>query len=205
MRKYLVILTLTACFLLHINGFAQGRRTSLFIGASSYFPVEDNIHQGYGSSLGLSILTTRKVTFSVRWDYGRYPVDKEEGKLLNGTIYITPVLASVHYSLINNSSFSPYVFLGAGLVGANFQIGERETPEDQEVREQKIKNGFGLHGGIGIIFRMKGRVSLYAETGFIRSETTVTTTYETLLGTRQEEFSQKLSSYKVTAGIIMYF
>ena len=95
--------------------------------------------------------------------------------------------------------------MGAGLVAANFQIGERETPEDQEVREQKIKNGFGLHGGIGIIFRMKGRVSLYAETGFIRSETTVTTTYETLLGTRQEEFSQKLSSYKVTAGIILYF
>ena len=95
--------------------------------------------------------------------------------------------------------------MGAGLVAANFQIGERETPEDQEVREQRIKNGFGLHGGIGIIFRMKGRVSLYAEAGYLQSKTTITTTYETLLGTRQEEFTQNLGSYKLTAGIIIYF
>lgn len=205
MRRYLKFSPLLLCLLLTVNGFAQGRRSLLFAGASLYFPVEENIATGYGSSLGSSISLRRNVSLLFRWDYGRYDVEREDGKLLNGKLFITPLSLSLQYSLIDNTSFSAYAFLGAGIIFSSFQIGERETPEDADVIEQDIKNGLGLHVGLGGLFRLTDRLAIYTEGVYFRRKTEVTTTSSTLLGTSRVEFSQNLSSYNLTIGIRYFF
>lgn len=206
MRRYLKLSPLLLCLLLTINGFAQGRRGGiLFAGASLYFPVEENIATGYGSSLGTSFSLRRNVFLLFRWDYGRYDVEREDGKLLNGKLFITPLSLSLKYNLIDNPSFSAYAFLGAGIIFSSFQIGERVTPEDADVLEQDIKNGLGMHVGLGGAFRLTDRLGIYAEGVYLRRKTDVTTTSRTLLGTSSVEFSQNLSSYNLTFGIRYFF
>jgi opacity protein-like surface antigen len=206
MRRYLKFSPLLLCLLLTVNGFAQGMRGGiLFAGASLYFPVEENIAIGYGSSLGSSFHLTRNVSILFRWDYGRYDVEREEGKLLNGKLFITPLSLSFKYSFIDNPSFSAYAFMGAGIIFSSFQIGERETPEDADVIEQDIKNGIGLHVGLGSLFRLTDRLAIYAEGVYLRRKTDVTTTSRTLLGTSSVEFSQNLDSYNVIVGLRYFF
>jgi opacity protein-like surface antigen len=206
MRRYLKFSPLLLCLLLTVNGFAQGRRGGiLFAGASLYFPVEENIATGYGSSLGTSFSLRRNVSLLFRWDYGRHDVEREDGKLLNGKLFITPLSLSFQYSFIDNASFSAYALLGVGIIFSSFQIGEREIPEDADVIEQDIKNGLGLHGGLGGIFRLTDRLGIYAEGVYLQRKTEVTTTSSTPLGTSSVEFSQNLSTYNLTIGIRYFF
>jgi opacity protein-like surface antigen len=205
MRRYLKFSCLLLCLLLTVNGFTQGRRSILFAGASLYFPVEENIATGYGSSLGTSISLRRNVSLLFRWDYGSYTVEREEGKLLNGKLFITPLSLSFQYSLIDTPSFSSYAFFGAGIIFSSFQIGERDTPEDADVIEQDTKNGIGLHVGLGSLFRLTDKIAIYAEGFYLRRKTDVITTSRTLLGTSVEDFSQNLSSYNLTVGIRYFF
>jgi len=205
MKRYLKFSPLLLCLLLTVNGFSQGRRSTVFVGASLYFPVEENIATGYGSSLGASISLRRNVSLLFRWDYGRYSVEREEGKFLNGKVFITPLSLSVQYNLIANPSFYSYAFFGAGIIFSSFHIGELETPEDADVVEQNIKNGIGLHLGLGGVFRLKDNLGIYAEGFYLRRKTKVTTTSRLLLGTSSVEFSQNLSSYNLTVGIRYFF
>ena len=80
------------------NGFSQLRRLGFFIGAAGYFPSQKNINTGYGSGIGGVFYVNPNVSVSLEWKYSRFSVDKEEGQFLDGTLTVTPLVASIHYT-----------------------------------------------------------------------------------------------------------
>ena len=200
MKSFSKILILAACLLLlSVQGFSQRGRLGFFINGALSFPVKENFDDGYGSGIGTSFSITRNLSVSLEWKYGRYPVNKEEGKLINGTLYITPVLASLKYDLLRGSSFSPYAFLGGGLIFSSFTIRPGDDISDANITEQKIKNGFGLYGGLGAALRISNQLSLFAEGLYLHRKTDAETKY--ILGLSPDEFRLNLSSYCILIGI----
>ena len=99
---------LSLCLILiSIPGFSQ--RSSFFFNLDFYSPVEENINTGYGSGLGATFMLNKNIVFSLEFKYGRYSVDKVEDGFLNGSLTSTPILGSLQYYFMPDSSFSPYV------------------------------------------------------------------------------------------------
>ena len=125
-----------------LSGFAQRRqRLGFFINAAGFFPAQENVHNGLGSGLGAIFNAAQNISVSLEWKYGRFNVDQEEGGFLKGTLYVNPLLVSVHYKMTTPTSLAPYVFIGGGLFINNFSRDEDQSQENIEVRKQKIKNG----------------------------------------------------------------
>ncbi len=161
------ILRLTLIALLFLGtaleGWAQRQKLGFFINAAGYFPTQDNINNGLGSGVGAVFYATPKISVSLEWKYVRSSVDKVEEGFLKGTLYITPLLASVRYTLNTETPFTPYLFLGGGLFFGNFALDEDQSQENPDVRKQKINNGLGFYGGVGSEYKLNEKLSLYIE------------------------------------------
>jgi opacity protein-like surface antigen len=200
MLRFLKLMLVALLFLgATLEGFAQRQRLGFFINAAGYFPAQDNINNGIGSGLGAVFYATPNIFVSLEWKYGRFNVDKEEGGFLKGTLYISPLLVSVHYSLKTATSFSPYMFLGSGLFFNNFTLDESQSPENPDIRKQKIKNGLGLYGGIGGAYKINDRFSLFLEGLYTMRKTEA----ETILidNSPAPTFSVNLNSFSLLIGI----
>jgi len=193
----------TLLLILTINGFAQRYRLGFFINAAGYFPTQENINSGYGSGMGAVLYISPNVSVSFEWKYGRYKVDKVEGEFLKGTLYVTPLLASLHYNFQTGTSFSPYVFLGGGLFFSNMGLDERETPEDKNIRKQEIKNGLGVYGGIGSTLKINDRVSLFFEGLYTRRRANVETLY--VDNSPADTFRANLSAFSILIGLDYFY
>jgi len=199
----LLRLTLIALLFLGttLNGFAQRQRQRLgfFINAAGYFPVQDNINNGFGSGLGAIFYATPNISVSLEWKYGRFNVDKVEGGLLKGTLYITPLLVSIHYNLKTSTSFSPYIFLGSGFFFNNFTLDESQSQENPDIRKQEINNGIGLYGGIGSEYKINDRLSLFLEALYMTRKAEAETIY--INNSPSTAFNVNLNSFSLLIGV----
>ncbi len=133
-RYFKMIAIVLLLMVLASSGFAQLRRLGFFINAAGYFPTQKNINAGYGSGIGGVFYLNPEISISLEWKYSRFSVDKEEGKFLDGTLTVTPLVASVHYNISMSETFSPYVFAGGGLFFSTMRLGERTDWEEANVR-----------------------------------------------------------------------
>jgi len=197
------LITVTLLMIVTAHGFAQRNRLGFFINMAGYFPSEDNIKSGYGSGLGAVFFVNQNVSLSLEWKYGRYGVEKKEGEFLSGTLYITPLLASIHYNFQTGTSFSPYVFAGGGLFFSTIGLDERQTSEDKNVRKQEIKNGLGLYGGIGSTIRLNDWLYLFVEGLYLRRKADIDTIY--LDNSPATTFKANLSAFSVLFGLDYFY
>ncbi len=182
------------------NIYAQRQRLGFFINAGGFFPNQANISNGFGSGLGTVLSVTPEISVSLEWKYGRFKVDKEEGGLLKGTIYISPLLVSVRYILKTATPFFPYVFLGGGLFFNNFTLDENQSEGNLDIRKQKIKNGLGLYGGIGSAYKIRERFSLFFEGLYMIRKGEAETIY--IANSPSDTFRVNLNSFSLLIGII---
>jgi hypothetical protein len=143
------------------------------------------------------------ISLSLEWKYGRFRVDKEEGKFLDGRLTVTPILASIHYNLLAGETFSPYVFAGGGLFFSSIRLGERANLEEAKVRKQEIKNGLGLYGGIGSTIKLNQRLSLFIEGLYLAHRADAETIY--LENSPSSTFRANLSSLNVLIGLDYFY
>ncbi len=204
MSRIIKLSTITLLLIfLTMSGSAQVRRLGFFVNAAGYFPSEDNIKSGYGSGIGVTLFAVPNVSVSFEWKYGRSNVDKKEGEFLAGTLYMTPVVASIQYNIKTGTSFSPYIFGGGGLFFSSIKLEKDQTPEEQNVREQEIKNGLGLYGGVGGAFKINERLSLFLEGLYMRRTANVETFYRD--NSPVDTFKANLSAFSVLIGLDYFY
>jgi opacity protein-like surface antigen len=184
------------------SGLAQLRRLGFFIGAAGYFPSQKNINAGYGSGIGGVFYLNPSVSISLEWKYSQFSVDKKEGRFLDGTLTVTPLVASLHYNISLSESISPYVFAGGGLFFSSFRLGDRGK-EDANVRRQDIKNGLGFYGGVGSVFKLNERLSLFLEGLYLRRTADAKTIY--IDNTPSTTFEVNLSSFSILIGLSYFY
>lgn len=199
--RFIVIVLLV--MVMTTSSFAQYRRLGFFLNFAGYFPSQENISSGYGTGLGGVFFFNPKVSVSFEWKYSRFDVQKQEGKLLDGTLTVTPLLASIHYNFTDSESFAPYVFGGAGLFFSSFRLDERIDLEEANIRSQDISNGLGLYGGIGSIFQLNERLSLFLEGLYLWRTATGTTNY--FIQSPSTTFDINLSSFSILIGLEYFY
>jgi opacity protein-like surface antigen len=185
------------------SGFAQLRRVGFFINAAGFFPTQKNINTGYGSGIGGEFYLNPNVSISLEWKYSRFSVDKEEGRFLDGTLTVTPLVASIHYNISISETFAPYVFAGGGLFISSFRLSERGDLEEANVRRQEIKNGLGFYGGIGSTIKLNERLSLFFEGLYLRRTADAETIY--LDNSPSTTFRVNLSSVSILIGLSYFY
>ncbi len=185
------------------SGFAQLRRVGFFINAAGLFPTQKNINTGYGSGIGGEFYLNPDVSISLEWKYSRFSVDKEEGRFLDGTLTVTPLVASIHYNISISETFAPYVFAGGGLFISSFRLSERGDLEEANVRRQEIKNGLGFYGGIGSTIKLNDRLSLFFEGLYLRRTADAETIY--LDHSPSTTFRVNLSSVSILIGLSYFY
>ena len=185
------------------SGFAQWRRLGFFINAAGYFPTQDNIRAGYGSGIGGVFFLNPEISLSLEWKYSRFGVDKKEGEFLDGTLTVTPLLASIHYNIAMSEAVSLYAFAGGGLFFSSIRLGERKDLEEAKVRKQEIDNGLGLYGGIGSNIKLNERLSLFLEGLYLRRVADAETIY--IDNSPSTTFTVNLSSFSVLIGLDFFY
>ena len=201
-RYFKPVILVIAIMILATSGLAQLRRLGFFIGAAGYFPSQKNINAGYGSGIGGVFYINPNVSLSLEWKYSQFSVDKEEGRFLDGTLTVTPVVASLHYNIPMSESISPYVFAGGGLFFSSFRLGERGE-EDKNVRRQEIKNGLGFYGGVGSVFKLNERLSLFLEGLYLRRTADAETIF--IDNSPSTTFRANLSSFSILIGLSYFY
>lgn len=203
MNKLAKLFTISVCLLiLSAYSFAYGPGNTFFFGPTAYFPSEGQIKTGYGSGLGTTLMLTQNVVFSLEFKYGRFSVDAEEGKLLDGDLTLTPILANFQYYFNPNANFSPYVFGGASFVFASFNAKARETAGEALITRQSPRNGLGFQGGLGASYNFSEQLAIYFEGYYLYRKTVVEVT---LLTGATSQFDSNLSHLGATIGIRYYY
>jgi opacity protein-like surface antigen len=204
MSRYVkIIFIISLVLILTSSGFSQIRRLGIFINAAGFFPSQENHNAGYGSGIGGVFYLNPNVSVSLEWKYSRFSVDKEEGGFLNGTLTVTPLVASLHYNIPVSETFSPYVFAGGGLFLSSIRLDERTDLQEANVRRQEVKNGLGLYGGIGGVFKLNARLSLFVEGLYLRRTAEAETIY--LDNSPSTTFKVNLSSFSILIGLSYFY
>jgi opacity protein-like surface antigen len=196
-------ITVLFVFILSTTGFAQRYRLGFFINAAGYFPSSENIKSGVGTGIGAVFSATQNIAFSIEWKYGRLNVDKKEGELQKGSLYMTPILASIRYNIQTGTAFTPYVFGGGGIFFNNYRLDKLENVEEENIRKQDIKSGFGLYGGIGSFYKLNEKITLFIEGLYLWRTTEVETIYIDKLSSNT--FKANLSSANILIGLNYYY
>lgn len=186
-----------------INGFAQSYRLGFFINAAGHFPSNKEVKSGFGTGLGAVLYVSQNIAVSVEWKYGRFHVDKKEGEFLKGSLYMTPLLASIRYNIQTGTAFNPYVFGGGGIFFTNYRLDTLENLDDANVRKQDINDGFGLYGGIGGIYKLNEKMTLFMEGLFLWRTTEVETIY--IDDSPSSAFKSNLSSISILIGLNYFY
>ncbi len=203
LRLFKLATVVLLLMVLTISGFAQKFRLGFFLNAAGYFPIQENISNGFGSGLGAVFYLNRNISVSFEWKYGRFSVDKTEGEFLKGTLYLTPLLVSIRYDFQTGTSFSPYVFLGGGIFFSNIGLDEERSQEDANVRKQDIKNGSGFYGGIGSRYKINESLSLFIEGLYMTRKTDVETIH--IDNSPADRFKANLSSFSFLVGFNYFY
>lgn len=197
--------TIIAMFVLvlAINGFTQRYRLGLFINAAGYVPNSEEIKKGFGTGLGAVFFVSQSIAVSFEWKYNRLNVDKKEGEFYKGTLYMTPLLASIRYNIQTGTAFSPYLFGGGGILFSHFQLDKLENLERLNIRKQDIDTGIGLFGGIGCHYKVNQKITLFAESLYLWGMPEVNTTY--IDSSPVNTFKADLSSISLLIGLNYFY
>jgi hypothetical protein len=122
---------------------------------------------------------------------------------LEGTLTITPLLASIHYNLRMSKAFSPYVFAGGGLFFSSFRLDRQGAPEGVNVRKQEIKTGIGFYGGIGSTLKLTERLSLFFKGLYLGKTADAETLY--FDNSPATTFRVNLSSFSALIGLDYFY
>jgi hypothetical protein len=162
-KKRKALALLAVLFVLTSTGFGQGVRSSIFLNAAVFSQKNDALQNKIGQGFGIALRISRHLTASFEWKYAKLKVDSQEGGLINGEVSYTPLVLNLAYHPLPEARFSPYAFLGAGFYLIELRPGARLTPEEAEIKTQKVTDGIGLNGGIGAAVQIVPRLSLYVE------------------------------------------
>lgn len=185
------------------SGFAQYRRLGFFINGAGFFPTQKNLSIGYGSGIGGVFYFNPDISISFEWKYSRFSVDKEQGKLLDGTLTVTPLVASVHYNITMTETLSLYAFAGGGFFFNSIRLSERKDLEEANVRRQEIYGGLGLYGGLGSNIKLNEKLSLFLEGLYLGRVADAETFY--LADLSSTTFTVNLSSFSVLIGLDYFY
>lgn len=186
---------------LTLSGFSQEQKFNFWAGAGYSIPQSENINSGFESGFGLAIPLSRKISFSLDFSHWKSDVNEEAGKLMAGKLSVNPFLISLHISLFQRKAFTPFIFLGGGIIFTSFRLNEFISIPEITIK-QKIENGIGLYGGTGGILNLSKNFSLFSEIGYIyRKATGITTTIDLNFGKTTKEFSLNLNSLFLRLGI----
>jgi hypothetical protein len=164
MQKRRKTLALAAGLLVLVAaGFGQEVRGGLFLNAAAFSMKNDALQNKIGQGFGIALNFQKHLTVSFEWKYAKLKVDPLEGGLMNGEVSYTPLVLSVAYHPVPEARFSPYAFLGGGFYLIQLRPGARLTPEEAEIKTQKVQDGVGLNGGVGAAVRIMPRLYLYVE------------------------------------------
>lgn len=203
MKKILSIAAvMIGLVLISTLSFAQLRGSGFLLAASYYIPSESSINNGYGSTIGFLLPVRPRLSISLEWKYGQYSVDKNDEGLLNGDLYVTPLLLCIRYDFIEESMVVPYLFGGGGWFFAAFNAQERQSIDESAVIKQDPKGGLGFYGGVGAYFRISHNLAFFGEGMYILRNTDVETVFISGL---PETFSLNLSALSLQVGIRYFY
>ncbi len=186
-----------------VPGSAQAGRGGFFLNVAGYFPVEEFIHSGYGSGLGVVLSFTPNLSVGFEWKYAKLKVDRTAGGLLAGQLSMTPLLVSLYYNFLPDRPVSPFVIFGAGLFISNFNLQGRATQEEEQIKSQDIRNGVGWCAGMGAAFRTTARLTILVKGLYLGRTADAESVY--FSGRSAQTFRVNLSSLSLVAGIEYHY
>lgn len=187
-------------------GWTQNIKLNFQANGGLAYPLAENIKPGFESGFGFSLPVDKKLSLVLDISHWKSQVREEKGKLLDGTLAVTPFYVSLYYYLGVRRKIVPYLFVGGGIVFHSFKIKDYVTIPEVSI-SQKVKDGLGLNGGGGALFKISTRFALYTEIDFMYRKGKGTTVVNDMnLGViEEEEFSLDLNSITIQAGIKYYF
>jgi opacity protein-like surface antigen len=173
--------------------------------AGCSFPEENNLRAGLVSGFGFSFRVLGGL--SILFDFSQWQNRSVEsaGKLYNGTVTVSPLLAAVELEFFRNRFFFPYLFVGGAYVSARFRIGSYVSIPEVKI-DQKIENGFALCFGLGARIAIAERLSFFSEASYLRRTAPAKTIYDDMnLGRSSREIIANLRFVQVQFGLKYYF
>ncbi len=200
-RKTKGAIILLSILCLSSLGYAQAQKFVLRLHAGLSSPHEENIEASVETGFGLELSLQKNISISFDYGYFKGNVREAPDGLYDGNLAVTPFLITVSYSFFKNQAFSPYIRLGAGIIFANFKIGDIITIPEVTIT-QKVNNGISAYAGLGGIFDLTENISIFTEAGYLYREATATTIINDLnFGISEESFSLNLNSVFLILGV----
>jgi opacity protein-like surface antigen len=176
-KRQKTLALLAGLLVLAVTGFGQGVRGGIFLNAAAFSPHNEALQNKVGQGFGIGLRFRKHLTVSFEWKYAKLKVDSQPGGLMNGEVSYTPLVLNVAFHPLPEARFSPYAFLGGGFYLIELRPGARLTPEEAEIKTQKVKDGIGWNGGLGAAFLITPNLSLYVEGLYLRRKAKVETLF----------------------------
>ena len=204
MNKKWIFLWIAACLLVSGQDLANAEKLSLHASCGFSSPTSDSIKSGFETGFGFALAVNKKIAVSFNFGFWKSNVNEKPGQLMEGSLTVTPFLATIQYSFLGNKKFIPYLLVGAGYVFSDFKIKNLITIPEVRI-SQKIDNGPALQAGLGSQLLMLRRLSFFAEALYIYRKAEATTTISDLnFGLSEEKFTLNMSTFFVSLGIKYY-
>jgi len=116
---------------------------------------------------------------------------------------MTPILASFRYTIQTSSAFTPYVFGGGGIFFNSYRLDKLENFEEATVRKQDVKDGLGFLVGIGSLYKINEKITLFIEGLYLGRTTETETIY--IDKSPSSTFKTDLSSFSILIGLNYFY
>jgi len=186
-------------------GFVWGGGFSMQASGGVIFPNEGNDNLAFAFGFGLNCSLSQKLWVSFGLGYWKSSVGEKPGKLYEGKLNATPFLVSVHYSMLKERKFVPYVFVGLGYILYDLWLEDIVTIPEITVM-QKVENDPVCFGGIGGQAQFWDKILLFVETSYFYSKPEGKTIVSDMnFGVFKEEFSLDMRTIHIRFGVKYQF
>lgn len=170
------------------------------------FPEENNLRGGFETGFGFVLPLAPRLSLAAEFLEWKDTAKQSNGKLYNGTLTLTPILASLHYEFYTNEYFTAYALAGAAYIVTRFRIGSYVSVPEVKI-EQRVDSDLALFGGMGVNLALATNLVFFCEMSYLRRSLPATTvTYDLNLGGDSEtRFTANLRHIFMKFGAKLYF
>jgi len=191
--------------LVPIAGSGQMRNAVIHGHAGYAFHESGNLRGGLETGFGFAYPLTERFWISIELSHWKTMTKPVPGILRDGTVTVSPIIASLQYDFLNNRFFIPYAFAGGAFVFTKFKIGPVISIPEVKIN-QTIENGPAYYLGIGARIPFTRWVSFCGEVSYlVRKGPGKTIIKDMSLGTSEEAMVINLKTVFVKFGLKLFF
>ena len=188
-----------------LPAFGSETRIALMAHTGFGFPEENNLRGGFAAGFGFILPLAPRVSLAAEFLEWKDTSKQSFGKLLNGTLTLAPILASLQYEFAVTRYFTAYVLAGGAYIIPRFRIGSYVAVPEVKI-EQHVESGLAFFGGLGVNLPLGPNLVFYAEASYLRRSLPATTVvYDLNLGDSESHITANLRHVFLKFGAKLFF